>query len=277
MSNETTLSALADGFDAFLVDQFGVLLDGSDAYPGAPEALAELARRGKRIIILSNSGKRSAANAARLTAKGFDRASFEIVMSSGEAAHAALSARIGTEIAPGAPVIVLSRDGDLSSIDGLDLRIADHPEDAKLIIIAGSRGEEISLERYADMLRIPASAGVPCLCTNPDMTMLTARGPAFGAGRIAGLYEELGGTVEYVGKPYPLIYEVTARRLGPIDPHHVLCIGDSPAHDIRGGRKAGFRTALVRTGIHAHEALDALLAQAPASDQPDFIIPAFNI
>lgn len=275
MSHETTLAALADRFDAFLVDQFGVLLDGSEAYPGAPEALAELARRGKRIVILSNSGKRSSANAARLVTKGFDRASFEIAMSSGEAAHVALSGRIGTEIAPGAPVMILSRDDDLSSIEGLDLRIADRLEDARLVIIAGSRGEEIPLERYAEMLRIPASAGVACLCTNPDMTMLTTQGSAFGAGRIAALYAELGGTVEYVGKPYPLIYEMSARYLGAIDPDRVLCIGDSPAHDIRGGRNAGFQTALVRTGIHADEALQDLLARAPASDRPDYVLPAF--
>lgn len=277
MSEQTTLAALADKFDAFLVDQFGVLLDGSEAYPGAPEALAELARRGKRIVILSNSGKRSSANAARLVAKGFDRASFEIVMSSGEAAHAALSGRIGTEIASGAPVMILSRDDDLSAIEGLDLRMADRPEDARLVIIAGSRGEEIPIERYAEMLQVPASAGVACLCTNPDMTMLTARGPAFGAGRIAGLYEELGGTVEYVGKPHPLIYEMAAQALGDISPDRIVCIGDSPAHDIRGGRTAGYKTVLVRTGIHADEVLEDVLADSPASDRPDFILPAFAL
>ncbi len=277
MSEQTTLAALANKFDAFLVDQFGVLLDGSEAYPGAPEALAELARRRKRIVILSNSGKRSSANAARLVAKGFDRTSFEIVMSSGEAAHAALSGRIGTQIAPGAPVMILSRDDDLSPIEGLDLRMTDRPEDARLVIIAGSRGEEMSLEHYAGMLRVPASAGVACLCTNPDMTMLTARGPAFGAGRIAGLYEELGGTVEYVGKPHPLIYEMAAQALGDISPDRTVCIGDSPAHDVRGGRTAGYKTVLVRTGIHADEALEDVLADSPASDRPDFILPAFAL
>jgi ribonucleotide monophosphatase NagD (HAD superfamily) len=60
------LGGLTPRFDAFLVDQFGVLLNGSGAYPSAANALAELARRGKRNLVLSNSGERSAENEARL-------------------------------------------------------------------------------------------------------------------------------------------------------------------------------------------------------------------
>ncbi|MCG6903259.1 MAG: TIGR01459 family HAD-type hydrolase [Rhodobacter sp.] len=274
---QTTLADLAETFDLFLFDQFGVLLDGSGVYPGAPAALAALAARGKQVVILSNSGKRSAPNEARLVAHGFARDSFSAVISSGEAAHAALAGRIGPEIAPGAAVLVLSRDGDLSAVEGLDLRITEDADAAELLLIAGSRGEEIALRDYASLLDAPARRRVPCLCTNPDMTMLTNRGPAFGAGRIAALYQELGGEVEFVGKPHPLIYQVAAARLGHPDPAAVLCIGDSPAHDIRGGRAAGHSTALVRTGIHADDPLGPLLAGLPDTDLPDYIIPGCTL
>jgi HAD superfamily hydrolase (TIGR01459 family) len=273
---ETTLAGLSGRFHAFLVDQFGVLLDGAGAYPGAAEALAELTARGNEVVILSNSGRRSGPNEDRLVRLGFARDSFRFVISSGEAAYAVLAARIGADIAPGARVLVLAREGDLSCIEGLDLRPTEDPGAAALVLLAGSRGEEIPLETYAAMLEGPARRGVPCLCTNPDMTMLTPSGPAFGAGRIARLYEELGGAVEYVGKPYPLIYRVAAERLGRPDPARVLCIGDSPAHDIRGGRAAGHRTALVRTGVHAGESLADLLSECEKSgDMPDFVIPRF--
>lgn len=53
------LSAVADAYDAFLVDQYGVLRDGRGPYPGAAETLVRLKQAGKRVIILSNSGKRS--------------------------------------------------------------------------------------------------------------------------------------------------------------------------------------------------------------------------
>ncbi|MEM1387492.1 MAG: TIGR01459 family HAD-type hydrolase [Pseudomonadota bacterium] len=273
----STLQQLAADHDAFLLDQFGVLLDGAGPYPGAAEALAYLAGLGKRILVLSNSGKRAMPNEARLAAMGFDRALYGGVLSSGEAAYTHLQHRIGAEIAPGAPVMVLARDGDRSAIEGLDLSVTDEPAKARLILIAGSEGEVHSLDHYTDLLRVPAASGVPAYCTNPDMTMLTAEGPAFGAGRIAAHYAELGGPVSYVGKPYPLIYREAAAALGNPDPARTVCIGDSPAHDIRGGRGAGLKTALVRTGIHRDDDLSTLLRDIPQTDRPDYILTRFSL
>lgn len=274
---ETTLIALMEEFDVFLLDQFGVLLDGAKAYPEAPAALAELSRRGKRVGVLTNSGKRAGPNADRLVNMGFARNHIDAVISSGEAARSVLSGMIGGVVAKDAPVLVLSRGGDLSCIEGLELTETDNPDSAELVLIAGSRGEELSLDAYAELLEGPAARGVPALCTNPDMTMLTERGPAFGAGRIAQLYRELGGVVDEIGKPHPLIYQVAITRLGAEDPSRVLCVGDSPAHDIRGAHGAGCKAVLVRTGIHAHDPLEQVLADAPPSDHPDFVIPGFAL
>lgn len=41
-----------------LLDQFGVLHDGKNAYPDAIEAVSKLARQGRKIVILSNSSRR---------------------------------------------------------------------------------------------------------------------------------------------------------------------------------------------------------------------------
>ncbi len=107
--------------------------------------------------------------------------------------------------------------------------------------------------------------------------MLTIHGPAFGAGRIAKLYRDMGGQVDEVGKPHPLIYRVAIEQLEAADTARVLCIGDSPAHDIRGAHAAGCKAALVRTGIHADDPLELVLADAPPSDHPDFVIPRFAL
>ena len=272
---ETTLAEIADDFDLFLLDQFGVLLDASGAYPDAPAAVAELGTRGKRIGIISNSGKRSGPNKERLGKRGFDTAHIAAVISSGEATHGVLEDRIGRDLPKGAKVLVLSSDGDPSGIEGLDLMPTDNPEEADLVLIAGSQGETVTLAGYSRQLEGPAARGAPAICSNPDMTMLTDDGTTFGAGRIAALYRELGGQVDEIGKPHALIYRFAADRLGVDDPNRVLCIGDSPAHDVRGGKGAGFKTALVRTGIHADEPLADLLARVPDSDEPDFIIPSF--
>jgi HAD superfamily hydrolase (TIGR01459 family) len=271
----TDLQTLAGQFDAFLIDQFGVLLDGTGAYDGAPEALSALARMGKRIVLLSNSGKRAAPNEARLTRLGFDRASYGCVMSSGEAAFAEIKGRIGHDIAPGAAVWVHARDGDMSAIDGLDLNPVDDACQADLLIIAGSRGDEFDLARYRDWLAPAARRGVPAFCTNPDIRMLTPLGPRFGAGAIARMYEDLGGQVDWIGKPFPLIYRLAHDALGA--PDRVLCIGDSPAHDIAGGQAAGFATALVRTGLHADLSDAALLEHCRETAMPDFSVPGIRM
>ncbi|MCV2865090.1 TIGR01459 family HAD-type hydrolase [Defluviimonas sp. WL0075] len=271
-----TLKELAARFDAFLVDQFGVLLTGSGAYDFAPAALSRLSSYGKPVILLSNSGKRSAPNEARLTRLGFARGSYLTVMSSGEAAYSALRHRIGADLAPGTAVWVHARDGDQSNVAGLGLVPVDSPADAGLIVLAGSLGDVLTLDDYRALLAPAARRAVPCLCTNPDMEMLTPQGIRFGAGRIARLYEELGGPVEWIGKPHPLIYAEAARLLPGIAPDRILCIGDSPAHDVAGGQAAGYATALVRTGLHAE--LDDTSRAALCENEgavPDFVIPCF--
>jgi HAD superfamily hydrolase (TIGR01459 family) len=106
--------------------------------------------------------------------------------------------------------------------------------------------------------------------------MLTRSGPSFGAGRIAELYEELGGAVRWIGKPYPDIYEAALKTAGNPVPGSVICIGDSIEHDIAGGDAAHLATALVRSGILAGLS-DAELAAAFRSHEvePDYILPRF--
>lgn len=272
---KTDLASLAHQYDAFLIDQFGVLLDGTGAYDGAPAALSALAQLGKKIVLLSNSGKRAAPNVARLTRLGFDPDSYLTVMSSGEAAFAELKGRIGKEIPLGASVWVHARDHDMSPVDGLELTPVEDAAAADLLIIAGSRADEFELAQYRSWLAPAAQRGVPAFCTNPDMKMLTPLGTRFGAGAIATLYEELGGKVEWVGKPFPLIYRLAHDALGQAE--RVLCIGDSPEHDIAGGQAAGFATALVRTGLHADLSDIALLEHCRSTAVPDFIIPRFSL
>lgn len=270
-----TLPELADRFDAFLVDQFGVLLDGKAAYPWAAEALAFLAATGKPVILLSNSGKRSDPNAARLERLGFRRDSFRLVLSSGEAAWRHLSHRAYPQ---GTKVWLHARDGDTSAIDGLGLALTDDPADAALLLLAGSQADVLTLDDYRHLLT-PAAGRVPMLCTNPDVEMLTPHGPRPGAGRIAALYAELGGRVDWIGKPHPLIYQEAARLLPGIPADLILCIGDSPAHDIAGGHAAGHATCLVRTGLHAAvpEAGLAALCQSEAGVLPDHILSRFAV
>jgi HAD superfamily hydrolase (TIGR01459 family) len=276
MIRARSLGEIVDRYDAFLVDQFGVLLDGAGLYDHARGVLDELSARGKTVLLISNSGKRSAPNAARLARFGVSRATFLDVLSSGEVAYREMERRIGANVKAGARVWIEVTDPEARPAEGLDLAQVETPDEADLIWIAGCRPFERSLEDYARMLAGAARRGTPALCANPDMTMLTPTGRMYGAGAVAKRYEEMGGVVEWFGKPYPAIYEEALRRLGATDRAHVLAVGDSPAHDILGGARAGVATALVRTGVHESESEAELLARCEKLGvAPDVILPRF--
>lgn len=271
------LGEIADRYDAFLIDQFGVLRDGRAPYPGAAETLVRLKDAGKRIIILSNSGKRSAENDRRLADLGFVSGSWDWFLTSGEVAWQILR-REGAGAAGGRrKCLLISRDGDVSPLTGLDLERTESGADADFVLLAGSEGDVHPLSHYEALLAPAARRGVPCLCTNPDKVMLTKEGTAFGAGRIAELYEALGGTVRWIGKPFADIYASALDFLGHPDPARVCAIGDSIEHDIAGAVNARLRAVLVTTGI-LERASDAerrrLFAEHGAS--PDFILPKFT-
>lgn len=270
------LAEIADRYDAFLIDQFGVLRDGRGPYPGAAETLVQLKDAGKRIIILSNSGKRSAENDRRLVDLGFAAGSWDWFLTSGEVAWQILK-REGV-VSAGTPrkCLLISRDSDLSPIKGLDFERADSGADADVVLLAASEGDVHPLSHYQALLEPAARRGVPCLCTNPDKVMLTKSGTAFGAGRIAELYEELGGSVRWIGKPFAQIYALALDFLGHPDPTRVCVIGDSIEHDIAGAANAGLHSVLVTTGIleqASDEESRKLFAEHGAS--PDFILPKF--
>jgi ribonucleotide monophosphatase NagD (HAD superfamily) len=87
-----TLAAVSSNFDAIVFGQWGVLHDGSAPYSGTIDCLASLANTGQYfggpieiLAVLSNSGKRSAPNAARIHDMGFAQSMFAQMMTSGEA------------------------------------------------------------------------------------------------------------------------------------------------------------------------------------------------
>jgi HAD superfamily hydrolase (TIGR01459 family) len=266
---------LAERFDIFLLDQFGVLHDGVAPYPGAIDALLQLKAAGKRTLLLSNSGKRSAPNETRLVRLGFAPGSWDYFLSSGEVAWRMLGADLRQSST--LRCLLIARDSDRSAVDGLPLTLTHDGAAADIVLLSASEGDRYDLEHYRRLLEPAAARGVACLCTNPDKIMLTPDGARFGAGRIAELYEEIGGKVTWIGKPFAQIYTTALEMLGNPEPAAVVCVGDSVEHDIAGGRAAGLNTALVATGIletAGEGERAALFAKHGAA--PDFLLPAFR-
>ncbi|WP_095204034.1 TIGR01459 family HAD-type hydrolase [Mesorhizobium carmichaelinearum] len=271
------IGPLAERYQTFLLDQFGVLHDGQAPYPGAVEALSALKRAGKTVVLISNSGKRARPNEDRLLKLGFAAGSWDHFVSSGEVAWRSFNDRAASgKLRPGTKCLLISRDNDRTAIEGLPFVLTEAGEDAELVLISASEGDRHDLDHYRELLARAATRQVPCFCTNPDRIMLTAVGPRFGAGEIADLYESLGGDVTRIGKPYPAIFDAALALAGEPDRGSVVCVGDSVEHDIAGGNGVGIATALVLGGILADTPdLAAVFDEQQA--WPDYITGSFSL
>lgn len=273
----TTLLALIEKYEVFFIDQFGVLRNDVGPYVGAIQALQAVRDAGKTVVILSNSGRSGEFNAARFVDLGFNRQSFHHFITSGDVAYAALSAE-GSPVTAGDRCLTISSGGDTDLADRLGLETVRESELADVIIISGSQAEHIPMDSYRNLLRPAAEKNLPCFCTNPDIHKLSGNSVAPGAGSIAKVYEELGGQVQWFGKPHPEIYKYALMVSSIVNPEKVVCIGDSLEHDILGAKGAGLDSVLVSTGILAMEPAETISAMMLSMDSwPTYSLPRFDL
>lgn len=248
------LATLAARYDGFLLDQWGVLHDGVRPYPSARACLQTLRRQGKSVVILSNSGRLGSENAALLTRMGFERELYDEVVSAGDDAREALSARDEPFYgALGRRCLLLARDGERHLAEGLGLDLVEDVADADFILLMTMDPPRQSVAGWMGLLRAARKRDLPLICGNPDLHRPRAGGGVQEApGLVARAYEQLGGLVRYHGKPEPRIYRNCLRRLN-LDPGRVAAIGDSLAHDIAGAQAAGLDSVFIAGGIHRQD------------------------
>ncbi|MBI3916733.1 MAG: TIGR01459 family HAD-type hydrolase [Betaproteobacteria bacterium] len=282
----TGVSALAAAYDGFIVDQWGVLHDGTRPYAGAIECLERLRAAGKRVVVLSNSGKREAENLRLMARIGFPETLFDRFVGAGEDARRAIAARSEPfHRTLGRRCYAFTRDGDRSLIDGIGLEVVDRVETADFLAVIGIDSPQRNLRDYETELRAGISCSLPMICANPDLVRVSPEGTVEAPGVLARRYEALGGAVFYHGKPHAAIYGTCLEALAVASQDRVVAIGDSIEHDVLGASRAGLRSAFVAGGIHAAELVTArgelpdaqrwrdFAAKAVA--RPDYLLPAF--
>src|SRR6185295_10317671 len=276
------ISAVADRYDGFILDLWGVLHDGVRPYPDAVDTLRQLKRQGKRAIILSNGPRRAAALVRRTGEIGITPDLYEVLHSSGEETWRLLRERPDPEsVALGRRVFPLMAERDRDLLDGLDLETAARPAAAEFLLATGLASAAETVADYEPALAAGAAHGRPMLCANPDLEVVRAGVREYCAGALAARYEALGGPVLYVGKPHPAVYRTCLAHLGSIAGSRILAVGDSLRTDVAGAAGVGIDSLFVLGGIHAEELAGApdpaklTAACAKAGQWPTYAVPAF--
>jgi HAD superfamily hydrolase (TIGR01459 family) len=280
------VAALAERYDGFILDVWGVLHDGVTAYPGAVDTVQKLAALGKRVVALSNAPRPAEQVERRLGELGFARGFHQGVMTSGEDVWRHLQRRDDPWYASLGPrCFFLGPMKDEAMLAGIGGVRAPDVDSADYVINTGvSFGE--SVETVLPELEQAARRKLPMICANPDLVVVYDGKTEICAGALAKRYEALGGTVRYHGKPFPGIYDECLAMLGLTDRSRIVAIGDGLHTDIAGARAARLAAVLVTGGINAAtlgtfhgEAPDpALLARicAEAGVGPDAAVPALR-
>jgi ribonucleotide monophosphatase NagD (HAD superfamily) len=90
MEHLSGFAPLADRYNGFILDLWGVIHDGVNAFPHSVETLAHLRRAGKRTLLLSNVPRPSEAVQRMMRRMGIEDALYTGVLTSGEAVRRAL-------------------------------------------------------------------------------------------------------------------------------------------------------------------------------------------
>ena len=248
------LGEIADRYDGFILDLWGVLHDGTRPYPGVVDALERLVAGGKRLCILSNAPRRVDAVAERAAEIGIGPGLYHALMSSGEETWQRLRHRDDPFHATlGRRCYHIGPPRDNGMLEGLDLERAAAIAEADFILNTGPWGWEETAENYGARLEEALARRLPMICANPDLVVMHGGRMMICAGTLAQRYEEMGGRVAWHGKPHRAVYERCFELLGIADRSRILAVGDSLRTDVAGANGAGIDVLLVAGGIHAEE------------------------
>ncbi|EBA13998.1 TIGR01459 family HAD-type hydrolase [Roseobacter sp. CCS2] len=257
-----SILAVADQYDAIVFDQWGVLHNGTSPYPDAVITIDAL--KGKTLAVLSNSGKRAAVNADRITGMGFAPDAFGVVMTSGEALHIEFKGGRLRDIKTLLPITAAA--GDAAKWAGsLSVTFTDTVDQADAVLLMGLPDATDHPKQQAILDRARA-LNLPLICSNPDRASPRAHGKTVQSpGALAHAYADAGGKVMFYGKPHKAIFDVLSNTLQITEPKRVLMVGDSPEHDIAGAQTVGWDSLFIAGGLHADAAHDVFAGKTTAT------------
>ncbi|MEQ1706119.1 MAG: TIGR01459 family HAD-type hydrolase [Rickettsiales bacterium] len=272
----SSISSIIPRYNAFFLDLWGVVHDGTHLYPGVRETLAVIKKTGKPVIFISNAPRRASRVASVLADLGIDNSLYDHVVSSGEAGFNYLKEG---NFPMGRRYYLISAEKDVGLLDGLDYQHVHDLNEADFILNLGFGTEEQTTEDFAPVLNSAVKLSLPMLCLNPDLEVIKITGERYPcAGAIAKSYVALGGKVKWFGKPHLAIYEHAYNLLDGMDKKQILAVGDSLETDIPGAKAFAVDSALITGGILKGNNIDEIKEMCFSLGlRPNYLLPKFGI
>ena len=263
------LLAIADRFDNFFFDAFGVLNVGQTDIPNAIATVAELRRRGKRLLVVSHA---SAYDKEYMVEKfirlGFDFSAEEIV-----ASRDGLLAQIRSQ-PPRLYGVIGPRDrqSDLAGLNLIYYGEEDFYERAEEILFLAAFGWDADQqERFIGEL---SARPRPIHLGNPDLIAPQGDATSIEAGSyMLFLPDNLQPWLRVYGKPFPPIFQVARGRIADFHPERTLMLGDTLHTDVLGANNLGLASALV-SDWGFFQGLDWAHYIKDSAIVPNFVLPA---
>ena len=232
------LSKIFREYDAFIIDLWGVMHNGISLNSSAMNAVRELDSNGKRIIFLSNAPRPTKKVIEFLKKMKMDEKYLKNVLTSGEAALNSLKRNeFGKKFYHLGP----QRDDSLF----VDIKKNQTSiENCDFILCTGLFDEEEeNLKFYENLLKNFTKKIL--VCTNPDLIVHRGGEEEYCAGKIAEIFEKLGGRVIYFGKPHKEVYLSCLK-----ENEKTLVIGDNLKTDIKGANNMKLDSIFITNGVH---------------------------
>ena len=239
-------------YDNFIIDQWGVMHDGTFGYEHAFDTINLLNSENKNLFIISNSSKRSISSIDRLPKLGFKKNAFIKTVTSGEMIWQLLNKKY-SEVKNKKNCFHIydtAKEDGLDFRNGLNFNFVEIIEEADLIL-ACTPFIKLQPIDYIPLLEVAFEKELIMYCANPDFETVERKGNEniFCMGAIAEIYKKMGGNVIIKGKPDISIYNETTNQI-KLNKKRTIAIGDSLYHDIQGANNFEIDSILVKSGIH---------------------------
>ena len=237
------LSSIADNYQLFYVDLWGVVHNGVALHQEAIKTLKEISKKGKEYILLTNAPRPNKVVKSFLEKMGMEKEIRDKVFTSGEASLNYLKKNLKDKnfFHVGPP-----RDFDLFG-DFKNMK-SENIDNSEYILCTGLFEKyDKDLNYYKDLFE--KNIDKEMICTNPDLIVDRANARELCAGSVAMVFEKMGGKVLYFGKPYPEVYNQSINNIGK----KILSIGDNLNTDIKGANLLNYDSLIISNGIHKNE------------------------